>query len=314
MLPPAATTIAMSVSQAISARRESFTTDPVPRAGRDSGRGASLEHVEGPTVPTELSPHNPRIERVRELRTARGRAPRSRFAVEGPTLLEEAGRSGLRPREIYLTATALGRFDPGHYEAEGVPVFQVPERAFARLSEVETPTGVLTVFDLPARTAAEVLARPGAVLLLAGVNDPGNAGTLVRSAEAFGAAGVLFGRGGADPFAPKVVRAAMGSIFRLPVAAVDPDEIVAAAAAAGRLLIATDVEGEELGVVGIPRNAVFAIGNERRGSGTGCLAGTGPFGYPSNGVAESLNAAVAGSIVLYEAARCQEACQGAEKP
>jgi TrmH family RNA methyltransferase len=265
-------------------------------------------------VPTELSAHNPRVERVRELRTARGRRAEGRFAVEGPTLLEEAERSGLRPREIYLTATALGRFDPSRYEAAGVPVFLLPERAFARLSDVESPSGVLTVFDLPARTPAEVLARPGPVLLLAGVNDPGNAGTLVRSAEAFGAAGVLFGRGGADPYGSKVVRAAMGSIFRLPVAAVDPDEIVAAAAAAGRPLIATDVDGEDLGVVGIPQNAVFAIGNERRGVRDWLPGWDRAIRIPQRGPAESLNAAVAGSIVLYEAARCQEACQVAEKP
>jgi TrmH family RNA methyltransferase len=264
-------------------------------------------------VPTELSPHNPRVERVRDLGTARGRRAEGRFAVEGPTLLEEAGRSGLQPREIYLTAAALGRFDPGPYEAAGVPVFLLPERAFARLSEVESPTGVLSVFDLPQRTVAEVLARPGPVLLLAGVNDPGNAGTLVRSAEAFGAAGVLFGRGGADPYGSKVVRAAMGSIFRLPVAAVDPDEIVAAAAAAGRPLIAADLDGEDLGVVGIPPDAVFAIGNERRGVRDWLPHWDRAIRIPQRGTAESLNAAVAGSIVLYEAARCQEACQGAEK-
>ena len=265
-------------------------------------------------MPTELSPHNPRVERVRELRTARGRRAEGRFAVEGPTLLEEAVRSGLPAREIYLTAAALERFDAGRYEAEGIPVYLLPERAFARLSEVESPTGVLTVFDLPQHTAADVLARTGPVLLLAGVNDPGNAGTLVRSAEAFGAAGILFGRGGADPYGSKVVRAAMGSIFRLPVAAVDPDEIVAAAAAAGRALIAADVDGEDLRVVGIPPNAVFAIGNERRGVRDWLPRWDRAIRIPHLGAAESLNAAVAGSIVLYEAARCQEACQGAEKP
>jgi TrmH family RNA methyltransferase len=173
---------------------------------------------------------------------------------------------------------------------------------------------VLTVFDLPARTAADVLARPGTVLLLAGVNDPGNAGTLVRSAEAFGAAGVLFGRGGADPYGSKVVRAAMGSLFRLPVASVEPDEIVAAAASTGRPLIAADLEGEELGVVGIPPNAIVAIGNERRGVRDWLPRWDRAIRIPQRGAAESLNAAVAGSIVLYEAARCQEACQVAEKP
>jgi TrmH family RNA methyltransferase len=263
-------------------------------------------------VPTELSPHNPRIEAVRDLRTARGRRDAGRFTAEGPTLLEEAGRTGLRPREIYATQSGLGRFDPGRFEADGAGVFVVPDRVFARLSDLETPTGILAVFDLPEHTAAEVLARPGTVLLLAGVSDPGNAGTLVRSAEAFGAVGVLFGRGGADPFAPKVVRAAMGSLFRLPVASVEPDELLAAAAATGRPVVAADVDGEDL-AAGIPANAVLAIGNERRGVRDWLPRWDRAVRVPQRTDTESLNAAVAGSILLYEASRCQEACQGAEK-
>jgi TrmH family RNA methyltransferase len=264
-------------------------------------------------VPTELSPHNSRIEAVRDLRTSRGRRAAGRFAVEGPTLLDEAARTGLRPREIFTTQAGLGRFDPGRFESAGTAVFIVPDRVFARLSDLETPTGILAVFDLPERTAADVLARNGPVLLLAGVSDPGNAGTLVRSAEAFGAAGVLFGRDGADPFAPKVVRAAMGSLFRLPVAAVDADELLAAAAAAGRPVVATDVDGEDLAAAGIPANAVLAVGNERRGVRDWLPRWDRAVRVPQRTDTESLNAAVAGSIILYEASRCQEACQGAEK-
>ncbi len=265
-------------------------------------------------MPTELSPHNPRIAQVRDLRTPRGRREAGRFAAEGPTLLEEAARSGLRPLEIFATADGLGRFDAGRWEGDGVPVHLVPERVFARLSDLETPAGVLAVFDLPQRTVADVLAGPGPVLLLAGVGDPGNAGTLVRSAEAFGAAGVLFGRGGADPFAPKVVRAAMGSIFRLPVASAEADDVLAAAAAAGRPVIATDVDGDDLGVVGIPPNAVIAVGNERRGVRDWLPRWDRAVRIPQRRATESLNAAVAGSIVLYAASCCQDPCQVAEKP
>jgi RNA methyltransferase, TrmH family len=264
-------------------------------------------------VPTELSPHNPRLAAVRELRTPRGRREAGRFAAEGPTLLDEAARSGLRPREIYATPEALAALDPGRWEAAGTSVYVVPERAFARLSDLETPSGLLAVFDLPATTIADVLARPGPVLLLAGVSDPGNAGTLVRSAEAFGAAGVLFGRGGADPFAPKVVRAAMGSLFRLPVAQAGADEVLAAAAAAGRPVVATDVEGEELGASPLPAGAVLAVGNERRGVRDWLPRWDRAVRIPQRAATESLNAAVAGSIVLYEASRCQDPCQVAEK-
>jgi TrmH family RNA methyltransferase len=264
-------------------------------------------------VPTELGPHHSRIEGVRELRTPRGRRADPRFVAEGPTLLAEAQRSGVRPREIYATAAALSGLDPGRWEADGIAVYLVPDRAFARLSDLETPSGLLAVFDLPDHDLAAILARPGPVLLLAGVADPGNAGTLVRSAEAFGAAGVLFGRGGADPFAPKVVRAAMGSTFRLPVATVDPDEILAAARAAGRPIVAADVDGEPLDAVEIPANAVVAIGNERRGVRDWLPSWDRAVRIPQRSATESLNAAVAGSIVLYTVSLCQEACQVAEK-
>ncbi|HEY0395356.1 MAG TPA: RNA methyltransferase [Candidatus Elarobacter sp.] len=262
-------------------------------------------------MPTELSPHNARLAQVRDLRTPRGRRDAGRFAAEGPTLLDEAARSGLRPHEIYTTPDGLARFEPSGWEAAGVAVYVVPDRAFARLSDVETPTGVLAVFDLPVHAVAAILGAPGLVLLLAGVNDPGNAGTLVRSAEAFGARGVLFGRGGADPFSPKVIRAAMGSVFRLPVASVAADELLAAAAAAGRPVVATDLEGEDLRVVGIPPDAVLAVGNERRGVRDWLPGWDRAVRIPQR-AAESLNAAVAGSIVLYEASRCQDPCQVAE--
>jgi TrmH family RNA methyltransferase len=264
-------------------------------------------------VPTELGPHHRRIESVRELRTPRGRRAERRFVAEGPTLLAEAERSNVQPREVYATAAALSGLDPGRWEAGGTAVYLVPDRAFARLSDLETPTGLLAVFDLPEHDVGTILARPGVVLLLAGVNDPGNAGTLVRSAEAFGAAGVLFGRGGADPFAPKVVRAAMGSTFRVPVAGVDPDEILAAALAAGRPIVAADVEGEALDAVAIPPTAVIAVGNERRGVRDWLPRWDRAVRIPQRAATESLNAAVAGSIVLYAASRCQEACQVAEK-
>jgi TrmH family RNA methyltransferase len=270
--------------------------------------------VETPSVPTDLSPHNPRIERVRDLAHVRGRRAAGRFVAEGPTLLEEAARSGLQPLEIYATPEGLGRFDAAALETAGTPVYQVIDRVFARLSDLETPTGILAVYELPQRDAAEVLARPGTVLLLAGLGDPGNAGTLVRSAEAFGAAGVLFGRGGVDPFAAKVVRAAMGSLFRLPVAVVDAADVVELTRQSQRVLIAADTDGEDLPSAGIPASAVVAVGNERRGVRDWLPSWDRAVRIPHSRAAESLNAAVAGSIVLYHAARCQEGCQGAEKP
>jgi TrmH family RNA methyltransferase len=250
-----------------------------------------------------LSPHSPKLAALRELRSPRGRHEAGRFCAEGETLLDEAERAGIVPGEVYATPAALERFDAGRYEARGVPVFSVDERAFGRLSDVKTPTGILGVFGLPERTAADVLARPGVVVLLAGVADPGNAGSLVRSAEAFGAAGVLFGAGGVDPYSPKVVRAAMGSLFRVPIAVVRADELDALARASERPIVAADSDGEDLRTADLPATAVIAIGNERRGVGDWLARWDRAVRIPMGPAPESLNAAIAGSIVLYEFAR-----------
>jgi TrmH family RNA methyltransferase len=252
-------------------------------------------------VPTALSPHNPRIERVRDLRTPKVRRERGRFAFEGATLLAEAGRSGMAIEELYGTDTALAENASlvSELEAAGTLVFAVPERTLGRLSDVETPPGLIAVALQPSSDVEGILARPGPVLLLAGISDPGNAGTLLRSAEAFGAAGVLFGRGGADPFSPKVVRAAMGSLFRLPVASVTADEVLDAAAAAGRPVIAATLEGEPLAGALLPSHAVFAVGNERHGVGGFLSRWDRSVRIEHAHNTESLNAAVAGSILLY---------------
>lgn len=252
-------------------------------------------------MPTALSPHNPRLERLRALRSARGRREQGRFAFEGPTLLAEAQGGGIEIDELFATDAALEAHAGlvAALEAEGTPVFAVPERTLARLSDVETPPGLLCVARTPRAELAQVLARPGRVLLLAGVGDPGNAGTLVRSAEAFGAAGVLFGRGSVDPFSPKVVRAAMGSLFRLPPAIVDAEQLLGAAEACGRPVVAAILDGEPLGRAAVPPNAILAVGNERHG-----VAGFLPrwdlaVRIEQASAVESLNAAVAGSILLY---------------
>jgi RNA methyltransferase, TrmH family len=255
-------------------------------------------------VPTALSPHNPRLERVRDLRTSRARREHGRFAFEGPTLLADARSSGLAIEELYVTPAALTAHAQlvAELEAAGTAVFEVPDRTLARLSDLETPPGLLAVARTPAGDLATILGRPGPALLLAGVGDPGNAGTLLRSAEAFGAAGVLFGRGSVDAFAPKVVRGAMGSLFRLPVARVEAAELLEAAAASGRPIVAATLDGEPLATTRLPANAVLAIGNERHG-----VAGFLPrwdlaVRIEQASTTESLNAAVAGSILLYAAA------------
>lgn len=159
---------------------------------------------------TALGLNAHRLNDVRALTTSKGRREQQRFAFEGITLLEEAHRSGVTIDELYVTqaayeSTPLVR----ELDASGTPTFVVAERAAAKISDVETPPGIVAVAARRLYSLDELFSRSGTVLVLADLNDPGNAGTLLRSADAFACAGVVFGRLGVDPFHPKVVRGAM---------------------------------------------------------------------------------------------------------
>jgi TrmH family RNA methyltransferase len=185
-------------------------------------------------------------------------------------------------------------------ELAGVELIEVSGKALARLSDLETPPGILAVARIQSKPLDEVLARPGLVLLLAAVSDPGNAGTLVRTAEAFGAAGIIFGEGGVEPYHPKVVRAAMGSLFRLPHGVAAADDLLAQAASAGRPIVAADRSGTPLPGFAFPANPVVAIGSERGGVEAWLPRWDASVAIPHAGPTESLNAGIAGAIVLYE--------------
>ena len=239
---------------------------------------------------------------LRSLLAKRGRREHGLFLIEGPSLLKEALDSGLTLKEVRISpegrAAAAGLL--GHAEANGARIVEASFRALARLSDLETPTGVIAVAEVRTRSLADVLAAPGLVLLLAGIGDPGNAGTLVRAAEAFGAAGVVFGSGGAEPYSPKVVRAAMGSLFRLPHAVAEPNELLAAAAQSARTIVAADRSGTRLRGFVFPQRPIVAVGAERGGVSAWLPRWDAAVAIPHVGPTESLNAAVAGSIVLYE--------------
>jgi TrmH family RNA methyltransferase len=256
-------------------------------------------------VPIPLSPHSPKIAAAHDLRRAPVRRERGRFIIEGPTLLDEALRSGIMLEELFGTAEALAEHASlvARAERAGSAAYSVPDRALARISDLETSPGLAAIAAIPSCHLADLIARPGPVLLLAGVGDPGNAGTLVRSAEAFGAAGVVFGRGGVDPYSPKVVRAAMGSLFRVPVAQANADELLVAAAQAGRPVVATQRDGAPLAGAGLDARVVVAVGHERHGVESWLPRWDQSVGIEQMGALESLNAAVAGSIILYEISR-----------
>jgi len=243
------------------------------------------------------------LDAVRALKTKAGRREQGRFAVEGPTMLAEALRSGVTPSAVYASpaglessSALLAGLDPA------VPVYAIPERAMGRLSDLETAPGILAVLDSNIVALESLLAKAGPLFLLAGLGDPGNVGTLLRSAEIFGFGGVLFGGETVEPYNPKVVRASMGAIFRVPLAIGSPGEIESAARAAGFELVATGTGGSPLPEFRFRRRSIVAVGNERRGLEGWLAAWDRTVSIPQRGAGESLNAAVAGSIVAYVAA------------
>ena len=257
----------------------------------------------------QLGAHAEKIHAVRELLATKGRREQSRFAFEGPTLLEEASRSGVRIDEAYATDSVYANSASVRaLEAAGTPVYLVDDRTMGKISDLETPTGLVMVTPIQLKPVNLVFADPGVVLVLADLNDPGNAGTLLRSAEAFGVTRVVFGRFGVDPYHPKVVRGAMGAIFRLNLSVCEPIELAAAAAAAGATAFGLTTGGEPLSAAVFGQRSALIVGHERRGLGLWESACSRQLLIPMRGATESLNAAVAGSIALYEASKRTDGC------
>jgi RNA methyltransferase, TrmH family len=267
--------------------------------------------VDGPrarrlTVSTQLGAHSPRLTAVRALKSVKGRREQRRFAFEGATLLQEARASGTPVEELYVTPAAYAA-TPLVLEAEaaGTPVFLVDDACAARISDLEAPSGILAVAPATVQPLTDLLAGDGCVLVLADLNDPGNAGSLLRSARAFGCRGVVFGRLGVDPYHPKVVRGAMGAVFALIPALADPRELDEAARLHGYTAIALQAGGEPLSELLWPARTMLLVGHEVRGLGGWEGVASRTVGIRMRPGTESLNAAIAGSIALYEAGKAR---------
>jgi len=230
--------------------------------------------------------------------------------VESFHLLTEALRSRVRITAILAVENLRPALD---YQLQGKPDLRVallPERVFESVSGTHTSQGVI-VLVTPRKWRIEQLFTERAltertlVLVLDGVQDPGNAGTMVRAAEAFGASGVLFVKGSASPFHPKTLRAAAGSLFRVPyVASVEP-AIARAALEQNRLQVYAafpDAEAQPVGAADFRIPCAFVIGNEGGGVGPEFRSASVAVTIPTKHV-ESLNASIAGAILLYEAYR-----------
>lgn len=229
-----------------------------------------------------------------------GRQRAGRFLAEGPNLVEAAHARGLVV-EVFATESAYSRFAD---VLRGAPVHLLTDKAAKVLSDTVTPVGLFAVCTLPEVSLPEVLATsPRLVLVGVETSEPGNAGTLIRIADAMGADAVVLAGHSVDPYNGKCVRASAGSIFALPVIA-EPDAtgVVMALRAAGLQVLATTLNGDaSLERADLTTPTAWMFGSEAHGlSAELASLADARIRIPMRGNAESLNVAAAAAICMYQ--------------
>jgi RNA methyltransferase, TrmH family len=275
----------------------------------------------GPVGGEITSIRSPRVKAARQLarRTQRQRA-RS-FLAEGPQAVREALGSAAAITELFVTAAASTRHGELVERAAeaGAAVQVVSGEVMAELAQTVTPQGLLAVcrfLDVPLRALTE--AAPRLVVVLASIRDPGNAGTVLRTADAAGAEGVIFSDSSVDPYNAKCVRASAGSMFHLQIVSGAPvREAAASLGRAGLRLLAADGRvGQDLGELEsdgrLAQPTAWLFGNEAWGLPASLLSlADEAVAVPIFGRAESLNLAAAAAVCLYASARAQRGpCRG----
>ena len=258
---------------------------------------------------------NARVKQLRAAFQGHARLSGGMVAIEGDHLLQEALRSGMVLKTVFVSE----RREVPRIVPRGVEVLRLTDDVFASVVETQSPQGVAALLVPPVPTLEDVMGRASASLILvaAGLQDPGNLGTLVRSAEAFGATGVLTTPGTVSAWNQKALRASVGSVFRMPVVGVDVSGIEALKRRGMRLIAA--VGANDFGVIAAQEMdftsaCALMIGNEGAGLAAEWMEMCDArVTIPCPGKVESLNAAVAGSLLLYEASRQRNGRQKEQK-
>ena len=253
------------------------------------------------------SASNKRLKHLAEL-LKKGRARREAgcFAAEGWHLYEEAPRDRLR--EVYVSASCYDG-ERARFDELPCPCYVVEDALFDRVSDTRTPQGVISVVAIGENQGDLTKRRDPLILVLDQISDPGNLGTMIRTGEAAGADALLLSPGCADPYQPKVVRGAMGALYRVPVittaTAAELTDRLSGLQAAGVRIYGTDLRGSRsYDEPDYTRGTAFIIGNESRGVSAELLDLCDErLIIPMSGQVESLNAAIAASVLLFEAAR-----------
>jgi TrmH family RNA methyltransferase len=257
---------------------------------------------------TIVSAANPLLKDVRRA-IARGSLTQQGWCVaETFHLLEEALRSNCEVKIVLATESARAAAEAHVQRLPGVKVAVLPDALFQSISDTETSQGVMALVNPPAWRIDHLFRGHALVVVLDGLQDPGNAGAILRAAEAFGATGAIFLKGTVSPYNPKTLRASAGSLFRVPYVHGVDAELALAALRQHRVELFAGVPAPHndtarcLANVDLTVKCGLIIGNEARGVGAELRSAALAVSIPTVGV-ESLNAAIAAGILLYEARR-----------
>lgn len=250
---------------------------------------------------------NPIVKAAAQLKQKKYRREQGLFLAEGLRTVEEAVAADAVD-SIFYKVDADERIGTvvAEAEAQGAKSYCVSERVLTKIADTETPQGVIALCKIKENSFDELLLQKKLLLVLDRISDPGNLGTILRTADAAGAVGVVLLAGCADVYAPKTVRATMGSVFHIPiVSGIEEESFVSSAHKAGYQVLVTCLDGlENLYDADLSGSLALVMGNEIKGVSEGLLAAADKRIYiPMAGRAESLNVSVASGIVLFEALR-----------
>lgn len=254
------------------------------------------------------SKNNPKIAHIRALLTQRKtRTEFGEFVVEGVRLCEEASAIGVKPQNVLFTPglSERGKILVENFGKLGCEVEEIPESLMTSISDTETSQGILAVVHFQVLPDAK---ERTFMVIADAIRDPGNLGSLIRSAAAAGVDEFFITPGTADPYAPKVVRAGMGAHFHLPIRERSWEHIrgdVAASKAGNKpLVLLADMAGDPMWDIDLTKPLALIIGGEAAGASTEARSlASARISIPMAGKTESLNAAIAGSILLFEVLR-----------
>lgn len=254
------------------------------------------------------SMHNPQVQFIRELlKEKSARVKHGLFVVEGIRLAEEVYDAGIAPRLLFYSSqlSTRGQSLLEKYRSRGIEMLELDADLLNRISDTETSQGILCLIPNSSQTPPD---HADLILIVDQLRDPGNMGTILRSAAATGVQLVIVTPGSVDPFTPKVVRAAMGAHFRLRIHQADWSWISSYCAsnlpAPLRILLADSGGGTSMWQTDLTAPLALVVGGEAEGAHPGSVPGTlAKIHIPMPGNFESLNAGVAASILLYEILR-----------